>query len=452
MIKQYLNACAAVVCGFFLPDGALSGQNNVSLLQIGSENSQTVEQQGSENFAGGNQYVGSPIRQIGNVNFLSLSQTGEKIFFGSTDDVGVAQLGDGNILVVRQDADGSFANSILQSDGNSAFLVQSSITGGRQWVRGNVISKIQQVNSLGKPNFVEIYQATSSGKYGFGNNIVGSDHIDFFLVGDALVEQKVAANTGGVFQEGSANSAIISQVGNLNRVSSLRQVGESNSSIIRQYGHNNGSIGFLEGGVASAFIEAEQSASVEQMGSRNEAVIDLTLTNNNFAVVQRGDDNFSDIMIVGGGVHYRGHNEAVSVQYGGFQALRYHSNGRYNRAYFSQSGFNNALDIDILGSFNGGRDADRFVDALHPNPAALVFDLAGVQKTAFISQRGQLLKATVSVSGNYNDYALIQEGSASEVITTISGHANKFAAWQTGDGNTMEVSIAGNSTSTGIIQ
>lgn len=270
----------------------------------------------------------------------------------------------------------------------------------------------------------------------------------------STIEQDGSSNDATVTQSGTSNSAFIDQgiqgITSNNDIANINQVGTGNDAeLLSRDGwggspnaviYNVDQQGNYNYARARAF-NAPAEGDIEQAGSHNSA--DLTQ--------HTSDDMYTSLSQTGT------YNWAVIEQVHGANnsVLQATMNGDYNNLDVTQTnGAWHKLVVDISGSSNtvtgtqDEHDSDQFIS------------VNGIGNTYDFYQ-GESSDAGVSISGNYNDVSLQQNGAHNSVFATVpweyngivvNGSHNTVDIMQNSDFNTATANVSGSFNTTTINQ
>ena len=395
---------------------AFAGSNQSLIIQNGSDNTANVLQNGEHNLAGTNVYPNNEekIRQDGNNNSLDIDQEGDHNIVAHGPNYGamsgIRQRGDQNAITILQQTAvaawyGGFVSSIDQRALNAVGAANPT----------NVLSITQTDNSSND----------SRNKIGHVDQTNTGDGSSAALKNEMTITQTTPAGPGYkngnearyLFQNGTGNTASITQTGIRNIIDRLTQQGSGGS----------GTPG------------AGNNATISQTGG-NDNLVDTAL--------QQGDGNLLMITQTG-----------TSNQIG---ALTQQGDG--NQAYVTQIGTGNVLVSllqDINGSTAGGNSASLDFDG-NDNGVSLAttngFSAGGnaeglglTQGTALQMGGNNSLTYTVTTSSNL--FAFSQTGDNNTITGSVStGDANEVAVLQDGNSNTANFTQSGGGNNISISQ
>ena len=259
------------------------------------------------------------------------------------------------------------------------------------------------------------------------------------------IAQDGSNNEATVTQNGSDNMATIMQgiqgITTNNDVATINQVGQGNSATLKSRDGWGGSPAIISYNVdqqgnyntveATAF-NGPASGDIQQAGSDNYAKL-----------VQHTSDDMSTELSQSG----IGNSATIHQTHGANNSvLQAEVNGDYNSMDITQTnGAWQKLVLGVSGSSNtitgtlGAHDADQFTS------------IEGNGNT-FDFYQGRSSDAGVSISGNYNDVTLMQNGIGNKVFDTVpwdrngivvNGMDNMVNVTQNGDYNTATVNVSG---------
>jgi hypothetical protein len=263
-------------------------------------------------------------------------------------------------------------------------------------------------------------------------------------------------NTSDIVQDGSDNEATVTQSGmsnaatimqgiqsitSNNDVATINQAGEGNSATLKSRDGWGGS-------------PATISYSVDQQGNYNTAeatafngpatgIIEQAGSSNSAKLVQHTSDDMSAELSQSG----IGNSATIHQTHGADNSvLQADVNGDYNTVDITQTnGAWQKLVLDVSGSSNtvtgtlGAHDADQFTS------------IEGNGNT-FDFYQGKSNDAGVSISGDYNDVTLMQNGVGNMLYDTVpwdrngivvNGMSNTVNVTQNSDYNTATVNVSG---------
>lgn len=261
----------------------------------------------------------------------------------------------------------------------------------------------------------------------------------------STIEQDGSANTAEVMQSGSSNSAMVDQgiqnitsnndeayvtqsgLGNNAELSSRDGYGGSSSAVI----YDVNQAGNYNHARLRAF-NAPATADIDQAGVSNSADITQHTSDDMYVELsQSGVGNWADIDQVSGADN---------------SVLQASIAGDYNTMDVEQTnGAWQKLVVDVSGSSNtitgtlGAHDADQFT-SIQGNGNAFDF------------YQDKSSDAGISVSGDYNDIDLMQNGTGNSVFATVpwdkngivvNGMSNTVGVTQNSDYNTATVNVSG---------
>lgn len=270
----------------------------------------------------------------------------------------------------------------------------------------------------------------------------------------STIEQDGSSNSATVTQSGTSNSAFIDQgiqgITSNNDVANINQVGNGNDAELSSrdgYGSSSASViynvnqqGNYNHARARAF-NAPAEGDIDQSGSHNSVDLTQHTSDDMYAEIsQSGAHNWADIDQV------HGANNSV---------LQATMNGSHNDLDVTQTnGSWHKLVVDISGSSNSvtgtqdEHDSDGFAS------------VSGHGNTYDFYQ-GESSDAGVSISGNYNDVDLQQNGAHNSVFATVpweyngivvNGSHNSVDITQNSNNNTATANVSGAFNTTTIIQ
>ncbi|WP_292289782.1 hypothetical protein, partial [Marivita sp.] len=267
---------------------ALADGNDAFLDQIGTDNSALIEQNGS-NASAGDSNPQRRMTQDGDDNVLVILQSAEgRVGTGSNyaqNNLGVDQLGDRNLLDVTQDF------------GSRVFEVQQNSNGATSPVID--VANTATIVQTGNMRVSRVRQTyTGNGASGTGNSLTVTQSGGEFQqsgIGDFNGFNPAFAKQG-VWQEGTSNSATVTQINAGQSLWLLDQLGETNSFTLTQGGGNG-----------------NKFQTAEQFGNDNVATFEFSGSNNgngtlsgaalasgapNRSLLQNGDGNMMAMTVL----------------------------------------------------------------------------------------------------------------------------------------------------------
>lgn len=412
--KTLLTATTALTLSM---GAAYAGSGNEAYLdQNGASNSASVDQS-----AGNNNEAGSSVQnmtQIGELNSLTIKQS------GNNNDIGLGANADSAAVGLKQTQNGSPSGTR-----NSMSVTQTS--------DGNVVGSAVQTagGSHGVGNRLTIAQG------GGGGNTIGSVY---------QRRSSSVSNLVDITQNGTNNT--------LDRVSQDARVGGSanpNEIKVTMEGSDNGADDFTGGGAAAA--SGAISSNLVQgtdLGTKGNK-IDITVagTSNEFGISQYGNNNKAVGITFGVG---SADNELGIYQKGASNEVALSSiDGVDNRLGIRQIGDFNMASLTVNGNENGG------FHGFGSNAAGTLASSMGLT-AGLIDQNGLANKTTLTVSGNGNVFAMLQNNNVGGTMgNTIVGNqdnsvgggaGNQAAVAQVGDNNTASFNQVGSGNITAISQ
>ncbi|KUF11466.1 hypothetical protein [Pseudoponticoccus marisrubri] len=499
-----VSAIALIAAG----GAAWADDNDAYLDQLGDNNTALITQSGDRNDAGSSAAT-RVMTQNGDNNEIDIDQSGDDNRIGTTDKAGapgVDQIGDRNALDITQSSHKNYVNIVQQTGVSGATETQNSLTilqeasnanfpNGNTTKWGNVVSRVIQINtgtgaSATETNSVTISQdrSTNGGPGGFGSNAIGPG------VGGNLNDRR-ARVTGGVYQEGTGNTADLLQSGERNVILEVTQLGADNLADVDQLQVDP--VGVNDGNIVRSILQDSTGATlgntalVRQEGKKNGQG---TFTAGSFAegtgviqgtVTQIGGDNDVDYLAVGNanlfGFYQDGTGNSVGM-------VTITGNGNETAGY--QDGTDNTItiapivgddnDIGVIqdGTMNmadialtNGSDRNAIgVDQFGTNAADV--DVDGDDNFADIRQTGNnsgSFGVVLNITGDFNGTGpwmtgsdaesigltggvIIQNGTDNLFDAVITGDNNLFASNQVGDFNTIDATVTGNSNQFAVAQ
>ena len=423
---------------------AYAGSNTSYLRQNGNDNTGQITQSGTGNRAGTNNYGNNEekIIQSGDSNSLSISQVGNHNVVGQGPDgdgqggtgtSGVRQTGDRNAITIEQDGGNHYYGGHVvvieqnaahgagvTADTNVLHLTETDTTGDDA---GNYVGKVSQTNT------------------GDGSSAANANDLTVTQTVDARWPMTNRAYRAGnqarrLIQNGTDNTAGLTQHGLGNIVKILSQTGDGNSATVDFEGSFNGndvnaaSTNFYDYGVgtnhnvgfgadATVATGAEQG-SIIQSGS-NTLTMSVTGDLNLFGTAQYGENGLT-VTVNGSG------NEIAAVQGSG-----------------AVSTMGGIADIGVTGNDNviglqqiNGNDNEAYVTVYGSNNN-------NIPSTVFTGVAGNVIDG----SANPLTPGLIKQDGGSNYVSLDVGllgdpsNSNLFAVVQVGDHNTVSGSISG---------
>jgi len=263
----------------------------------------------------------------------------------------------------------------------------------------------------------------------------------------STIDQDGSSNTAEVVQNGSHNEAMINQ-GTLddailsnNDEARINQTGVGNSAELHSRDGYSGSSASViyevdqqgnYNSVRARAFNAPAEGDIDQSGSHNSADLTQHTSDDMYAKLsQSGVGNTADIDQVQGANN--AHLEATME--GNHNSMDVtQTNGAWQKLVVSVSGSHNAVNGTL-----GAHDADQFTE------------IAGVGND-FDFYQGESSDAGISVSGDYNDIDLMQNGAHNSVFATVpwhkdgivvSGSHNTVDVTQNSNNNTATVDVSG---------
>ena len=462
----------ATALGALLSTGVLA-ENNTAVIDQGAVtggdyNSTLIVQSGNSNVVGTDD---EPLTQDGDYNTTNINQTSSTAAPSThgrnrnevgvhNDSSGVDQIGDRNELnIVQSTTTTNFPNVV--------FEVRQ--TGDEEAAELTNLADITQNAGAGNSMVGEVHQTNS----GDGMSQTLANRLTIVQTGShSIGRHSNVAQTGGVYQDGTSNTATIDQTGygsgqkiykviqdgtgNFadidmsgagNRLQLLDQDG-TNDAVINISGTNNGHGGNSDyaGTLRNASALADvQASSIIQGGNGNEVNLNISGNTNQFGITQDGTDNNAANVIVSGV------NNSLGVrQYGTGNDFDLSTiAGNDNVLGLNQDGTSNFATIDIGGNGNGdGTFTGRFA------PAA-----AGTNPSGLVSQVGADNSAefTIGALSDENEFSLTQSGNENLLLASIDGgDLNQLVIVQTSTGtvgiNDADVAISGGSNNVAVRQ
>lgn len=486
--------------------------NEVWIGQTGGTNTVTITQVGRTNLAGANN-IDLGLNQDGEFNKLSIDQYGWSNQAGAapldSNPRGINQSGDRNEIDIRQhtgrDAqDGSniigavWQDSpyLLSRTANELSIVQTEESGGQEAVidaaAGHSIGTVRQffTDRAGtRANSANIVQR--GGGYGLGNVL------------DAAL------------QDGAANSLLIIQSGQANRVHDIRQIGTGNDSDVQQSagegnlleysqqtgiantakihmsgsrnsvqrvvqnnqykgaagtgnrakvilnGEGNGGTGTGGTGdfvsAAARDVSAAQ-ANVVQLGDDNDVSVSIAGDDNKFGVHQFGEGNGAVVSMsaVEGQVALR--NESATFQIGDDNLASHQVTGNDNVGAIRQTGERNRIMIEQRGDANladlliRSNDNNAMASAFTGSALSVALSVPPLQPGT-VRQLGLENSATARIDGTgINNFGFHQAGDHNTIDSTINALRNELTVVQIGHANRSISVQTGTDNSLGVRQ
>lgn len=464
MMKTGLAATTAL-CLSMAP--ALAGDDNFSAIdQQGDNNTASVTQSGSRNDAG---RALDDMLQSGTGNSLTIEQTGDDnqvgasaaAAFGGWTNRGVEQHGTNNSATVMQSGPFAVINELYQDTNgasggtNTLSITQSASSPNNDGSIGfaNVISRVEQINTGSAQNRVTISQDRSTdGELGnnYGRNVIGDRR-----GADGAYATREGNIENGVRQDGSGNTADLTQVGDRNAITQVHQTGDGNNATVSQDNTGSGARG-----------DFNLVHNIRQDSAGH-------ATGNTANIVQDGLRNGQPAFALGSYAGMAGATERVVKQIGGGNDVDYLVTGNDNGFGFDQNGTNNSVGtITVTGNGNdlgvrqdgttnilalgdiAGDDNDVGVLQIGTNRAEIkLWDPLGINTSddndVWVDQNGTNTAATIAINGDLNLALLEQDGSNSADIA-IKGDSNMIETRQglyagSGGTNSADIDVTGNS-------
>jgi hypothetical protein len=303
-----------------------------------------------------------------------------------------------------------------------------------------------------------------------------------------VYQDQGATNSSFNRQNGNRNESVIDQDGTNNAVGTdtdfAYQEGNRNVLTINQRGfsfdgRNRVGAGLVDGGAGAGFEQLgnRNEASINQSANRNiigeilqdsrngdgsvrnQLSIDQTATNYGYNVVNRlrqtrtgsGSANTADIDQVG---LVNGLNRVDNVvQEGQGNSAVLSQTGEQNRVSETlQLGDGNTLSLNVSGDSNGST-----VATFNGNHQALATFSGGAAGAIGLGQGtfrqiGNNNDAFVSIVGDENGAAVLQQGNLNLISANLFGNNNGFAVAQFGNENEADIDVNGNFNEVGIRQ
>lgn len=391
---------------------AYADSNKAYLDQNGNDNSASIDQSlGSNNKAGASS---QKVTQNGNWNTISIDQS------GSNNSIGLGANTDSGLGVTQ-----TRASTTSTKNSNKMTLTQTS--------DNNQIGSAVQSSSAQGFNTLTISQG------GTGDNAVGSVY---------QRQSSSVTNIATITQNGHNNT--------LDRVSQDARVGggyNPNEITVTMDGSNNGGDVFTGGGAAEA--SGAMSSNLIQgidLGVKGNK-IDITVagTSNEFGVSQYGTLNKATGITFGAG---SADNELGIFQSGLANEVALGSiDGADNRLGVRQAGSYNTVSLVVNGNENGG------FHSFGSNVAGSLASNMGLT-AGLTEQVGSLNDAFLTVSGDGNVFAMLQDNASGGLGNTIVGNqdnstggaGNQAAVAQVGGNNSANFNQIGSGNITAISQ
>ncbi|MEL7300195.1 MAG: hypothetical protein AAFM92_07400 [Pseudomonadota bacterium] len=521
MTKHFLGSAAVLA---LMASGAGADTNEAYLDQMGTGNSALITQSGELNDAGADS-AGLAIDQNGTNNTLEFTQSGDlNSIADGPNGTGFNQVGANNSATITQTSKGNNVNQISQSAGATAGGATNTLTitqgasdddpfpvSNNRAIQGNLVTNVDQTHGGGAANAITIDQERR-GRFETNARddylVIGNDG---YTGGAYQVDRYL---NGGVIQNGSGNTATLTQRGYKNEIRLVEQLGDANTATVSQLsglnnivervfqdsrggasgntatmvqdGRGNGNGAFSAGGPA-ANVSLVTNDAIDQIGSGN--IVDAMITGNSnetgfyqegngnsvgtitvtgdfneVAVSQVGDANFANISDIAGssnqlGVSQTGTNTAdVTLS----------ATSDFNLLSISQdnTGFaadRNLADFDVTGSFNeatltqsGGGDNSFDLEIIgdNNNAGSLFGTAASLGLTAGVfDQIGSSNSADIDVFSSSNAFATLQNGASNTIMASVSGgDGNSFGIVQMGASNMAALTQIGGGNTAGISQ
>jgi hypothetical protein len=485
---------------------AQSATNEAWIGQTGETNTITIDQTGNGNSAGANDST-LRINQDGRNNAITIDQFGYSNSAGAVSlpqpgaPQGINQVGDQNAIEVHQDnldPDGSnligaiFQGSLtgLSAIANLLFIQQDASNPGGQ--ADHAIDYVRQVNTadgLGE-NVARIFQ--SGGLNGLGNTIERVVQRGYANLAE-ITQTQQGNRVGSARQIGHDNQYLVEQgQGETNTLNALDQIGDLNRARVTMSGdrnyvesvlQNNEGLA-LSGNVVTVMIAGEDNggdgtggAGMFQTDVANDVGVfagaftqigednDISFTvnggsENQFGIAQFGDGNGAVVSIshVDGSAARASLNEVAVLQTGDDNDLALDVvgdenatgavvTGERNKLSLGQTGSGNTIQIDIDG------DDNNYVTATIGFGASLSALAGSASLTpGRIAQSGNLNTASVSVTGDLNQFAFDQSGDGNMASLTVLGSTNQSVVVQSRNANAAYVKQTGSGNTMGIRQ
>ncbi|WP_412504379.1 hypothetical protein [Roseovarius sp. SYSU LYC5161] len=464
----FVARCLASVFGVIVLSSAAQAQavsDNAAVIdQIGRDNAARIEQTGSLNRAGAESlpmvqdgiFNDLDIRQTGTVNTVGLAAPGlrqlgrentDRIFnririeqtadgnsVGSVQQLSRGSVTNGaNTLIIRQSGDGAHSVEEVRQEQLSGQAAQTAdIT---QEGDGNRIALIDQfTNSVaqGQPNQITVVMR---GVRNGTNPLTGYADVPGITSSGLIQEAGTQDERGnGHFMNlliiGDGNDFGVRQAGRMNSVGFITVSGDDNQFGLRQDGTEND--------IALAPIEGDDNTiGVDQLGT-NTALIDLdtrrpsrpaSLSDRNQILVTQVGTNTAELAISGDDNDFTV-QQGFDGGLGGDNMAEITVVGHANLGRVSQRG-SNFFELDIQGSDNN--NAGGFTGAV-ASPVLVPGDFR---------QTGTENFSIISVTGDANHFATLQDGSRNAVIASVNGNGNQFSVSQDGNGNIADIRQTG---------
>ncbi len=463
-----------------------SDANEAYLLQNGFENSGSVNQSGGTgNRAGA---VGNAMEQILTHNALTILQSGNNNTVGTSafnSNPGVLQSGGHSEANVTQSSNGNDVGAIQQiaipvwpttARTNMLTILQEGTNGS------NSVASVEQNytgDSTGETNVVNITQtrttafATTS-SHDEAGNAVGN------VKQDGTLQSATLTQTGGnnqidlIDQDGSGNSATVTQTttgtvigstyGNvvtaiiqnntgftLGNTATVTQLGQRNGQGI----FTNGGLYDFAGGVGAADSTVEQNGGdnsvsysavgddnkfgFKQLGTGNTVgLVDILGSGNETAAYQEGTGNVLNLLPIDGNDNNIG---VIQAGFGGVGIAGFYNladisltgGSDRNRIGVAQYGWSNGTDIYVDGDDNRLN-----VQQIDDNPNGVDVDIIGND-----NNNGVFDPLGVASSVSLTPGDITQIGHTNTMMASITGDNNLFATSQSGNNNTITATVNG---------
>ncbi len=283
--------------------------------------------------SGGTHNAGNTVtlaEQTGSGNDADIIQSGRKNLLSHLE-----QIDDGNVAYVSQTGYNNVTARIYQdadATGNNASVILNGIDNGQDDLFG-AAAVVGTMNTAtvwqsGAGNAVQYEANGNDNSYGFYQNGIDNKADNILING--------SRNHLGVYQSGTENELLLADINGNDNVLGVKQLGTTNkvSVTIGAGGNNNGGYTAFSGLPASS--AGLTAGFISQNGTSNEAVFEVTGSDNLFASLQEGLSSTSGDLNKINAVINGSSNQAAIVQLGNSNNASLTQTGGSNNALIQQ--------------------------------------------------------------------------------------------------------------------